>query len=112
MPTSCPRWTASWPSSRSTTPARSSARGVRPTGSSWVLCEGGPTLLGHFLARGLLQELFLTFSPVIAGRSEGSSRPSFVAGMEFMHTELVPAALLSARRSGSHLFLRYGLEVR
>ncbi|MBJ7472434.1 MAG: dihydrofolate reductase family protein, partial [Solirubrobacteraceae bacterium] len=32
-----------------------------------LLCEGGPTLLGGLLRAGLLDELFLTISPVLAG---------------------------------------------
>jgi riboflavin biosynthesis pyrimidine reductase len=32
-----------------------------------VLCEGGPRLLGALIAAGLLDELCLTFSPLVAG---------------------------------------------
>jgi riboflavin biosynthesis pyrimidine reductase len=32
-----------------------------------VLCEGGPRLLGALIAEGLLDELCLTFSPLVAG---------------------------------------------
>jgi riboflavin biosynthesis pyrimidine reductase len=39
-----------------------------------VLTEGGPQLIGHLLGEGLLDELFLTTSPVLAGRA-GTSRP-------------------------------------
>jgi riboflavin biosynthesis pyrimidine reductase len=80
---------------------------VRAAGHQVLLCEGGPTLLGHFLRAGLVDELFLTLSPVIAGRADGSSRPSFVARTEFPPTGLAGADLLSVRRSRSHLFLRY-----
>jgi riboflavin biosynthesis pyrimidine reductase len=36
-------------------------------GVARVLCEGGPTLIGALARRGLLDELFLTFSPRLAG---------------------------------------------
>ena len=32
-----------------------------------VLCEGGPTVLGALLAEGLVDELFLSLSPRLAG---------------------------------------------
>ena len=80
---------------------------VRASGHQILLCEGGPTLLGQFLRTGLLDELFLTLSPVIAGRDDGASRPGFVARTEFPPTGLPVTRLLSARRNGSHLFLRY-----
>ena len=35
-----------------------------------VLCEGGPLLLGALLAAGVLDELFLTVAPVVAGPGE------------------------------------------
>jgi riboflavin biosynthesis pyrimidine reductase len=36
-------------------------------GAGVVLCEGGPTLLGDLVARGLLDELCLTITPVMGG---------------------------------------------
>lgn len=38
-------------------------------GHTLVLCEGGPSLLGALHRRGLLDELFVSFSPVLAGGS-------------------------------------------
>ena len=35
-----------------------------------VLCEGGPTLNSHLFAAGLVDELFLTLNPKVAGRRE------------------------------------------
>jgi riboflavin biosynthesis pyrimidine reductase len=32
-----------------------------------VLCEGGPTILGALLVEGLVDELFLSLSPRLAG---------------------------------------------
>jgi riboflavin biosynthesis pyrimidine reductase len=42
------------------------ARGYRR-----VLTEGGPNLLGQLAARGLLDELCLTISPLLAGPGPG-----------------------------------------
>ncbi len=74
-----------------------------------LLCEGGPHLLGQLLDRGRVDEMFLTLSPVVAGRAE-PDRLGMVEGVELLPERLVSATLLSARRSGSHLFLRYSLR--
>ncbi|EPJ34386.1 hypothetical protein STAFG_8587 [Streptomyces afghaniensis 772] len=39
-------------------------------GHTVVLTEGGPHLIGNLLGEGLLDELFLTTSPVLAGRAD------------------------------------------
>jgi riboflavin biosynthesis pyrimidine reductase len=82
---------------------------VRAAGHDLLLCEGGATVFGKFLDAGLVDELFLTLSPVIAGRDGVTARPGLVAGVEFPPEDLPRGELLSARRSGSHLFLRFGL---
>ena len=82
---------------------------VRAEGHDLVLTEGGPTLLGPFLRANLVDELFLTLSPLLAG-SEGAGRRHLVEGVGFEADCLRRAVLMSARRSGSHLFLRYALE--
>jgi riboflavin biosynthesis pyrimidine reductase len=45
-----------------------------------ILVEGGPLLMGDFFAERLLDELFLTLAPQIAGRDGSVERPGFVAG--------------------------------
>jgi riboflavin biosynthesis pyrimidine reductase len=71
-----------------------------------VLCEAGPTTFGALLASGLVDELFLTTSPVIAGRL-GPGRLALVEGVELMPDLSVGLDLLSVRRAQHHLFLRY-----
>ena len=44
-----------------------------------LLHEGGPTLFGQFLAAKVVDELFLTLSPQIAGRKGDAVRPAIVA---------------------------------
>ena len=74
-----------------------------------VLSEGGPHVIGWLLAAGLLDEVFLTLSPVLAGRGS-VLRPGMVAGIELLPTAGRWSRLRSARRHGSHLFLRYDLD--
>jgi riboflavin biosynthesis pyrimidine reductase len=79
---------------------------LRERGHSRVLSEGGPTLLGSLLAAGLADELFLTMAPVLAGRAD-RPRLQLVEGVELLPDATVAARLLSVRRHGDHLFLRY-----
>ncbi|MGQ0615917.1 MAG: pyrimidine reductase family protein [Acidimicrobiia bacterium] len=54
-------------------------------GARVVLCEGGPHLLGRFVAAGLLDELCLTIAPVLGGDGLGLSvaGPSACAAVPF-----------------------------
>ena len=81
---------------------------LRARGYELVLCEGGPTLFASFVAAGLVDELFLTVSPLIAGRS-GATRLSLADGAELLPGVRVAGDLVSVRRHENHLFLRYGL---
>jgi len=81
---------------------------LRARGHELVLSEGGPTLFTSFLAAGLVDELFLTVSPLIAGRS-GVRRLSLGDGAELLPGVRVAGDLMSIRRHESHLFLRYAL---
>jgi riboflavin biosynthesis pyrimidine reductase len=76
-----------------------------------VLTEGGPGLLASLLADGVLDELFLTVSPVLAGRLPGSlSRPGLADGVQLLPKQAGWARLRSVKSQGSHLFLRYALR--
>jgi riboflavin biosynthesis pyrimidine reductase len=72
-----------------------------------VLTEGGPTLFAELVAQHLIDELFLTSSPALFGRFTNDGRKALADGLDLAG---VPLELLSARRSGSHLFLRYSLR--
>jgi riboflavin biosynthesis pyrimidine reductase len=78
-------------------------------GAVTILCEGGPHLFGRLLAAGLVNELFLTLAPQIAGRSEPAGRPGLVTGVAFAAGRAPALRLCSLRRSGDHLFVRYAL---
>jgi riboflavin biosynthesis pyrimidine reductase len=82
---------------------------LRERGHSLILSEGGPTLFGGLLASGLVDELFLTISPLLAGRAARPRLP-LVEGVELLPDANVVLRLLSARRDGDHLFLRHGLR--
>jgi riboflavin-specific deaminase-like protein len=69
-----------------------------------ILCEGGPRLNGSLLTDGLIDELFLTTSPTLAGSAGALTIITGTAGGEPRPVELV--WLLS---SGSELFARYAL---
>ncbi len=78
---------------------------LRERGCGRILCEGGPTLLGSLLSANLVDELFLTVSPLIAGRGL-----SLVEGVELLPHRRRAASLAGVRRDGDHLFLHYLLE--
>jgi riboflavin biosynthesis pyrimidine reductase len=89
---------------------------LRSEGLAVVLSEGGPTVTGGLLRAGLLDELFLTLSPVLAGRTPSGGRPGLVEGFDLLGVPGLPdeqprlRRLRSVRRHGSHLFLRYALR--
>jgi riboflavin biosynthesis pyrimidine reductase len=75
-------------------------------GVQLLLCEGGPHLAGELLAAGVLDELFLSLSPLLLGSVAGAARePRIVAGIEL--DPPVRLELLSVLESSSHLFMRY-----
>lgn len=83
---------------------------LRSRGHRLILCEGGPTTLGALVAAGLVDELFLTTSPLLAGRTANGSRQALVEGIELLPATTVGCELLTLRHAGSHLFSRYGVS--
>jgi riboflavin biosynthesis pyrimidine reductase len=80
-------------------------------GVELLLCEGGPHLNGSLLAAGLVDELWLSLSPKLAGGdpSDGEAL-RIVAGEEL--GEPLELELLGALEHDSHLFLRYAVSAR
>jgi riboflavin-specific deaminase-like protein len=70
-----------------------------------VLCEGGPTLNSHLFAAGLVDELFLTLNPKIAG---GAAALTIVAGRELV--EPADLVLVSVAEGGGDLFTRWRVQ--
>lgn len=71
-----------------------------------VLLESGPTSTTRFLAEGAVDELFLTRAPILVGREGAIDTLALVEGQVF-RPGTKTARLLSARRRGDFLFLRY-----
>lgn len=82
---------------------------LRGRGHRLILSEGGPNAIGSLLAAGLVDELFLTVSPLLLGRTPGDGRLALVEGADLLADGPLGARLLGVRRDGEHLFLRYEL---
>lgn len=80
---------------------------LRARGRGLVVSEAGPGVTGGLLAAGLVDELFLTLSPLVAGRSREDGRLSLAEGTALLPGVRVAADLVAVRRHGDHLFLRY-----
>jgi riboflavin biosynthesis pyrimidine reductase len=87
--------------------AREVTATLRSAGYQVILTEGGPQLFGDLLAAGLVDELFLTLSPVLAGRERSSAQIGLVEGAALLPGIQSWWRLLSVRRAADHLFLRY-----
>lgn len=81
---------------------------LRSLGDEVLLTEGGPHVFGELISAGLLDEAFVTISPALAGR-DGEERLGMVAGLELLPDRGLWTRLVSARRHGDFLFLRYRL---
>jgi riboflavin biosynthesis pyrimidine reductase len=82
----------------------------RDYGVRLALHEGGPSLFTSFLRADCLDELFLTLAPQFAGRTDDSQRAALIQGYAFTPASAPWGDLLSVKRSGAHLFLRYELQ--
>ena len=73
-------------------------------GVGTVMCEGGPRLHAALLSEGLVDELFLSLAPKLAGGAE----PTIVSGPALEPP--LEMDLVSVLHAGVHLFLRYRLN--
>jgi riboflavin biosynthesis pyrimidine reductase len=92
---------------------------TRELGIRLLLCEGGPTLYGYMSRAGLIDEKFLTISPVEAGQIipqeqevgmlEGPARlrPTTFSAPGFTPDNAPWWSWISSRRVGDHEFNRY-----
>jgi riboflavin biosynthesis pyrimidine reductase len=77
-------------------------------GVGLVLCEGGPHLSCQLIAAGLVDELFLTLSPLLSGGEPRAGEAlRILAGPELEPPRRLE--LLGVLESDSHLLLRYGV---
>jgi riboflavin biosynthesis pyrimidine reductase len=83
---------------------REALQALRAAGLGRVLSEGGPTILGHLLGQGLVDELFVTVSPVVVGGD----------GLRIVHVpeyqNPVELTLKDVLGGASEVFLRYAVE--
>jgi 5-amino-6-(5-phosphoribosylamino)uracil reductase len=70
-----------------------------------LLCEGGPTVFGALLQERVVDELFLTLAPKLAG---GGSSPTITSGPEL--PELLGLEIVWALERAHSLFLRYAVR--
>jgi riboflavin biosynthesis pyrimidine reductase len=88
---------------------RSVIASLRERGFERILTEGGPRVMGSMLAASVIDELFLTVSPKVFGG--GPNRQPFTDGVEISELATAPE-IVSVRRAGDHLLLRYRLRQR
>lgn len=75
---------------------------LRAQGIRSLLCEGGPNLNSSLFTERLVDELFLTIAPTIAGPGEALT---IIEGLPL--ADAVDLELLTVHEAGGHLFLRY-----
>jgi riboflavin biosynthesis pyrimidine reductase len=80
---------------------------LRARGHRRILSEAGPHTFGTLLEAQVVDELFLTTSPFLAGDAGPDSRLHLVESADLLPP--VTARLTSIRRHGDHLFSRYAL---
>ena len=76
-------------------------------GVEFLLCEGGATLYGALLRAGIVDEPFITRSPLVVGENPDNPRPSLVEGAGWLPDDAPRMQILSVRKAGDHLYLRY-----
>ncbi len=87
-------------------------------GINYLLCEGGPTFYGSMTREGLIDEKFVTISPVEVGQAAPADqemaefdktrlRPTTFAGPGFTRDTMTHWTWLSCRRIENHEFNRY-----
>ena len=81
---------------------------LRARGHRRILSEAGPHAFGSLVAADLVDDLFLTVSPLVAGRL--TTAFGLVEGVSLLPERTREARLDSVRAGGSHLFLHYALR--
>ncbi len=85
-------------------------RQLRREGIAHLLCEAGPLVYGALLQDGLIDDAFVTISPIMIGETEAQRRPSLIEGTAFGYRQPPQLRLLSAHRHGSYLYLHSHYE--
>jgi len=88
-------------------PVVGAIKALRADGYASLLSEAGGVVLGQLVREELVDDLYLTISPVLAGRVRGDGNKGLVDGIHLLPKQLRQMRLVSARRHQSYLFLRY-----
>jgi len=74
-----------------------------------LLVEGGPRAYGSAIVDRVIDDEFLTLSPIVVGndRSKNKNRPGLYEGIAFTPDDAVRMVPISIRRNGEFLFVRY-----
>ena len=80
---------------------------VEETDARLVLLEAGPIVTGEFFAGNLVNELFLTVAPQVAGRDNAQQRPALVEQRAFLPGTAPWSELVSVKSDKNFLYLRY-----
>jgi riboflavin biosynthesis pyrimidine reductase len=78
---------------------------LRAEGVQTLLCEGGPQIYASLLRDELIDDAFVTVSPIIVGADHEHERPSLVEGVAFPADQPPQLRLLSVHRHGSYVYL-------
>ena len=78
----------------------------RSYGIRTLLSEAGPQVYGALVEAGVVDDEFLTLSPILVGNSPDRPRPGLVEGIAFDPEKAPHSRLLSLHRSEDFLFLR------
>ncbi len=89
---------------------RAVVRRLRADGIRTLLCEAGGQVYGSLLRDNLVDDAFVTISPIIIGSSDEQPRPSIVEGVAFGYQNPPMLRLLSVHRHGSYLYLHSRYE--
>ena len=81
---------------------------LRARGHRRILSEAGPHTFGTLLKARVVDELFLTRSPLLVGDAGPDSRLHLVEGADLLPP--IEATLTSLRRHRDHLFLHYAID--
>lgn len=79
-------------------------------GHELILSEAGPRIFASLIRTELVDELFLTVSPLLAGRGPTSTRTGLIDDLELLPDVRVATRLLDLRKGDEHLFFRYALD--
>jgi 5-amino-6-(5-phosphoribosylamino)uracil reductase len=85
-------------------------RMLRAEGIATLLCEAGPQVYGALLRDQLIDDEFVTLSPIMIGSTAAQQRPSLIEGVAFGYDDPPRLQLLSVHRHGSYLYLHSRYE--